>query len=200
MTENSWATKNRLEALVDGTIAIAITLLVLYIKVPIITVAQAKTGLLAELSNLEPDFFAFFLSFALLAVFWMAHHRQFQVIERVDETFLWLNILMLSFIVLVPFSTSLREEYLTSRVATVFFETNLFLIGLSLLLCWWYASKDHRLVSADLTLDQIRYGLKREMVLPAVSLIAIGLAFFTPQYSTVAYLLIPVIRAIIRRK
>ncbi len=192
-------TKNRLETLVDGIFAIAMTLLVLNIRVPAMTHAQARSEMPAVLANLSPHFFAFAMSFALLTVFWMAHHRQFHFIEKVDEPFIWLNIFMLALIVLVPFTTSLVGEYETNQLTVILFELNLFGIGSCILAYWWYATRGHRLVSSKLTDRQIKYGLKRSAVLPVVSLFAIALSFVTPQYSTLAYLVIPVILAIFKK-
>jgi uncharacterized membrane protein len=65
----------------------------------------------SSLSNLAPKFFIFVFSFILLAVFWTIHHRTFNIIKRVDNTLLWINIIWLLFIVIVPFSETLTGEY-----------------------------------------------------------------------------------------
>lgn len=200
MSREPWLTKNRLETLADGIFAIAMTLLILNVKIPVMTDYKATTALPAALAQLRPHFIAFVLSFILLSVFWMAHHRQFHSIDKVDSVFLWLNILMLLLIVLVPFSTSLMGEYETSWVANFFFELNLFFIGLAMLSYWWYAGKDNRLTAANVTRDQYIYGLKRSLVLPGVSLVALGLSFLTPEHSTLVFLAIPVILAIFFKK
>jgi uncharacterized membrane protein len=75
VAKEAWLTKNRLETLVDGIFAIAMTFLVLNFKLPVMTDQQAQSDLAAALSKLTPHLFAFFLSFLLLAVFWMVHHR-----------------------------------------------------------------------------------------------------------------------------
>ena len=177
----------------DGIFAIAMTLLVLNLKLPIMTDDQAQNDLAGALSRLTPHLFAFGLSFLLLAVFWMVHHRQFHFIAKVDGPFIWLNVLMLGLIVLVPFTTSLVGEYERNLVSSVLFEINLLAIGLAIWAYWWYASRGHRLVIPAITDKQIQYGLRRSMVLPVVSVIAIGLSFITARYSTSVYLLIPII-------
>jgi uncharacterized membrane protein len=199
VARDAWLTKNRLETLVDGIFAIAMTLLVLNFRLPVMTDQQAQVDLAGALSKLTPHLFAFFLSFLLLAVFWMVHHRQFHFIDKVDGPFIWLNILMLGFIVLIPFTTSLVGEYERNLLSVILFEINLLAIGLSIWLYWWYASRNHRLIAADVTDEQIRYGLLRSMILPIVSLVAIGLAFITPRYSTMVYISIPFIMIIIRK-
>jgi uncharacterized membrane protein len=200
MPEENWLTKNRLETLVDGIFAIAMTLLVLALKVPQMTHKQAATGLSEALGGLRPHFTAFVISFFLLAIFWMAHHRQFKSIKKVDSNFIWLNILMLLLIVLVPFSTSLMGEYELARISYIFFDLNLFFIGISMFLYWWYAGKNNRLMVDGFTREQYLYGIKRNAVLPAVSLIALALTFVTPRYSSLAFLAIPVIMSLFVKK
>lgn len=199
MAKEAWLTKDRLETLVDGIFAIAMTLLVLNLKLPVMTDEQAKTELGAGLALLTPHLLSFALSFLLLAVFWMVHHRQFHSIEKINSPFIWLNILMLSLIVLMPFTTSLIGEYENNLLTALLFEANLLGIGLIIWAYWWYAAKNHRLISPSVTDEQIQYGLKRAMVLPFVSVIAIGLAFLTPRYSTTVYILVPIMMAVLKK-
>lgn len=199
MAKEAWLTKDRLETLVDGIFAIAMTLLVLNLKLPVMTDEQAKTELGAGLALLTPHLLSFALSFLLLAVFWMVHHRQFHSIEKINSPFIWLNILMLSLIVLMPFTTSLIGEYENNLLTALLFEANLLGIGLIIWAYWWYAAKNHRLISPSVTDEQIQYGLKRAMVLPFVSVIAIGLAFLTPRYSTTVYILVPIVMAVLKK-
>jgi uncharacterized membrane protein len=200
MPEENWLTKNRLETLVDGIFAIAMTLLVLNVKVPQMAQTSATAGLSRALTHLRPHFTAFVISFLLLAVFWMAHHRQFKSIKKVDGTFIWLNILMLLLIVFVPFSTGLMGEYETVQIAHLFFDLNLLFIGLTMFVYWWYAGKDNRLMVDGFTKAQYHYGIKRNAVLPVVSIVAVGVTFVAPQYSSLAFLAIPGIMPLLGRK
>src|SRR5690349_429038 len=100
----------RVEAFSDGVIAIAITLLVLDIKVP--TGLGEEGGLLDALLRQWPVYLAFFNSFATIGVMWINHHRLFTQIKRIDHTLLLLNALLLMAISLVPFSSALLSEYL----------------------------------------------------------------------------------------
>ena len=97
----------------------------------------------------------------------------------------------------MPFSTSLTGEYgyLTSAV---FFSINLLFIGLLSAGIWYYASK-HNLIGDDLTLKEIVHIRKLNLVLPAVSLLAVGMAFVIPSWSGMTYALIPVIQKIMER-
>ncbi|MFH1736532.1 MAG: hypothetical protein ABH838_01405, partial [Actinomycetota bacterium] len=94
---------------------------------------------------------------------------------------------------MLPFSTSLIGEYETTRIAALFFSGNMFAIGMCMLWYWWYATRNSRLISDEIKDRSVKLNLKRSTLLPVVSLIAIGAAFVTPQYSTLIYLIMPVL-------
>src|ERR1700740_3636134 len=93
---------NRIEAFSDGMFAIAITLLILEIKVP----SSGPGGLTKALLRQWPSYFAFLLSFVYIGVMWMNHHRMFNHIRRSNDTLLVLNLLLLLGVTAVPFPTA----------------------------------------------------------------------------------------------
>jgi len=183
----------RIQALTDGIFAIAMTLLVLNLKVPSITGGSAIVVLPKLVLGLWPYFFNYALSFTILAMLWIRHHRQFHFIKAIDHKLLWMNILGLMLIVLIPFSTSLIAEHGDVQIAALFFECNLLGIGLIFYWHWSYATGKRHLIDPDLDREKIILNKKRNLVMPVVSLIAIGLSFLTPDWSEVAYFGIPFI-------
>ena len=106
----------RLFAFTDGVFAIAITLLVLGLELPRgLQPAQLGGALRDEL----PQLFAAALSFVLIGVFWIAHHRLFDYVERADVTTLRLNLALLAPVVLLPFATDVLAEYGDLGLATI---------------------------------------------------------------------------------
>jgi uncharacterized membrane protein len=102
-------TKNRLEAFSDGVFAIAITLLVIEIHPP--TLAEGES--LAEgLWEQWPDYLGYLLSFLVLGVMWLNHHRIFEPARRIDGTVLVLNLNLLLWAVLIPFPTAVVADFL----------------------------------------------------------------------------------------
>ena len=97
----------RTEAFSDGVIAFAITLLVLNLKDPLLDPALSQKTLFQGLLIQWPAFFAFVTSFATILIMWVNHHNMFTYIKRVNTNVLFLNGLLLFFIVLTPFTTSL---------------------------------------------------------------------------------------------
>ncbi|KKN04314.1 hypothetical protein LCGC14_1098650 [marine sediment metagenome] len=185
----------RVEALTDGVFAIAMTLLVLNIELPVIPEGATSKMLPKLVLGLWPAFFNYALSFFLLAVFWIVHHRQFHFIKAIDQKLLWINILGLMLIALIPFSTSLIAEYGDVQIAAIFFECNLLGIGLIFYMNWRYATSKRHLIDSDLSAQMILSRKKRYLTVPFVSLVAIGLSFLTPDWSELAYLTIPFILA-----
>src|SRR5260370_42083933 len=87
--------KNRVETLVDGVFAIAMTLLIFNIKVPELPGGGKDPDLNRRLLALWPQFTSYAITFVMLAIYWVGHHNQFHFIRRVDRSLLWLNILFL---------------------------------------------------------------------------------------------------------
>ncbi|HZQ06956.1 MAG TPA: TMEM175 family protein [Anaerolineae bacterium] len=120
----------------DAVFAIAITLLALELHVPDIQVTSFAPVWNAILNN-WPHFFAFALSFWIIATYWLAHHRCFRYIVRFDGGLIWRNFLVLFFIILLPFTTLVLGEYGNLPDGVVFYGLNMLALGLSLAWLWY---------------------------------------------------------------
>ena len=129
-------TTGRLEAFSDGVFAIAITLLVLELKVPHLAsgaVEPTAQTLASSLITQWPSYFSFVTSFLTILIMWMHHHNLFQMVRRTDASLLFANGLLLLMISAVPFPTAVLAEYFgtsASWVATEFYCGTFFLIAL----------------------------------------------------------------------
>jgi len=189
-------TTGRIEALADGIFAIAMTLLVLNLIMPDGAAGVIDVKLHTLLAGQAHKFFNYILTFMLLAIFWIVHHQQFHRIKRTDSRLLWINIFILMFVALMPFSTDIVGNFTGSTTAEIFFASNLLVLGLLFMANWAYATHNHRLVSPDLDKEMIIRGLRRNMVMPVISAIVIVLAFFIPQWCLWLYLLSPIIQSL----
>jgi uncharacterized membrane protein len=107
----------RIEAFSDGVFAIAITLLVLELKVPPLSSIHSVSDLWEGLVNLWPSYFAFTLSFGILLVSWVNHHYLFNILDKSSRPFLYANGFLLFTITFMPFPTALLAQYISTEYA-----------------------------------------------------------------------------------
>ncbi len=184
-------TTGRIETLTDGIFAIAMTLLVLNLGLPQLSESLDCGQLHIVLLQQAHKFFNYALSFVLLALFWIIHHQEFHFIKRTNRLHIWINIFILMFVALMPFSTSLMGDYPNDWMAELFFAANLFIVGILFQCNWLYATKVASLAD-NTTPKRISLGFKRGLVTPLVALAAMILALLKIP-STHIYLLIPAI-------
>ena len=183
--------KRRLETFIDGVFAIAITLLGLGFVVPL--AQHSNEALLVSFAGLVPKFIGYFLAFALLGILLNNNWRQFQNIAYADWVLYLINVLFLSFVVLVPFATTVWTSYPDTTAGVLFFDCVVFIIGLILYANWWYVKRRPYLLKKDVTARTRRVIAYRNASLPVASALAITLAFVSPQLSNIAYVLVAVI-------
>jgi TMEM175 potassium channel family protein len=147
-----YLTTQRIEAFSDGVFAIAITLLVLEIKVPHLSEGGS---LWAGLGHLWTSYFGYIFSFIMIGVYWANHHHIFHVYKKSDHYFVLLNVIFLMCISFVPFPTAVLVEYIGDpehrQAAMTFYALGLFLPAFSWLCTWLYASHKHRLLDQKLS-------------------------------------------------
>lgn len=119
---------SRILAFTDGVFAIAITLLVLQIEVP--AGLTSNSDFLEKFGDLWPDLFAFAISFAVIGIYWINHHRLMRMVNEYDHSLMWATMIYLFWVVLLPFSSQLIGEYGSKvTLSTVFYIGNLALIA-----------------------------------------------------------------------
>ncbi len=133
----------RIEALSDGVFAIALTLLVLDIKVPISGAIHSETQLMSTLSILTPKLLSYFLSFMTLGIFWTGQSAQFHFIDKCDRHLNWISLFFLLFVSILPFTTAFLSEHITFKFSIGLYWLNIFLLGLFLYINWSYAYTRH---------------------------------------------------------
>lgn len=185
--------KSRLEALSDGIFAFAMTLLVISLTVPVIPKEEAPGLLPPLIMKIFPEFVIFSIAFFILAGYWLSHHRILRSIRYVDNRLIWINILLLFFIVLIPFSTSISGDYDNVLMAVLLFHINLICASTLLTFLWFY-TREHRdtLNPGETRVHRLEQsGLIRAVVFPVVAVLAIAVSFFDPSNSMLCYLAIP---------
>lgn len=134
----------RLESYTDGVFAIAATLLVLNLSIESFDRVRTNADFLAEIVAVAPSILNVVISFLLLGLLWLLHVRQFELIPRVDTTIVWLNTLRLLAVVMVPFTTSLNDEFSRFLLGRTLLPLNFFLIVLLGTWQWFHATSPRR--------------------------------------------------------
>jgi uncharacterized membrane protein len=187
---SEYISKSRLEALVDGIFAIAMTLLVFDLPIPHFSGVLTDAIFQNSIYSLLPVFVSLILSFILLAVFWNIHRRIFNQIEVTNTILLWITIIWLLFIVLVPFTSILSGEYGQFILSRILFNVNMLGISLFLYLnCYFVIHSE--LLNEKADMGRLKSSMRSSLFFIVITILALFLAFVTPHWSLVYLLIIP---------
>jgi TMEM175 potassium channel family protein len=185
--------KHRLEGLTDGIFAVAMTLLVIELKVPEHDTVHGPTDLAQGVLRLAPIFAAWIISFFVLAIFWFSHHRLFHYVRVVDGRLLWLNIFYLGFVSLMPFSSALAGAYARMLFSQCFYSANMMLLALLGLLKYRHVFRHSELWATPMTVGFYRGARFRTLGLMVMALVAVGIAVIAPGAGNMAFcLMLPI--------
>jgi uncharacterized membrane protein len=170
---------SRIEAFSDGVFAIAITLLILEIKIP--TPGSGRLSL--QLMNQWPAYVSFLISFAFIGIMWINHHRLFTHIVRSDNTLLILNLVLLLGVVVVPFPTAVLAIHLgqpDQRTAVILYNATYVFIAFFFNLLWRYAaSGKYGLLAKDVDAASVQRVSRQYAFGPVLYLICLGLSWLS---------------------
>jgi uncharacterized membrane protein len=176
---------DRLQFFSDAVFAIAMTLLVLEIRLP----EDAGDDLWPALVSLWPSFLAYMLSFAIIGLNWITHHRKFRFITRFDDGLLRINLVFLFAVTFLPFPTSVMAEHGDQTAAIVLYACAV--SALSLLQLWiWVHAYRRGLMTEDVDEGVFRLVRRNLLPVPIVFLATIPVAFFAPAVAPFLWILI----------
>lgn len=182
-------TTQRLEALSDGVIAIAATLLVL-------DLGQLQPGrgesVFDAVVDEWPSMLAYLFSFTVIGLIWVAHHAMFERISSVDRPLLFLNLGLLMVIGFIPWPASVLSDFLgaggiDASWATALYSATMTVIGLLFMGMWWHLARHPEHTLDTVTEQQLRRSLKFSLVSPIVYGLTIPLAFVSPYLCLLVY-------------
>jgi uncharacterized membrane protein len=180
----------RIEAISDGVFAVALTLLVLDLKVPLNDGIYAEGDLLKSFCALTPQLLTYFLSFMTLGIFWTGHTTQFVYINKSDRNLNWISLFFLMLVALLPFTTAFLSKFVTFKLAIGVYWLNILLLGLGLLIHWCYAYK-HNLVNIPEADKIIINKVVLRRIIMAQSMYAVGAALcFVSTYLSIAVIIL----------
>ena len=173
----------RLTLFSDAVMAIAITLLVIDLRVPELGPDPTEAALEAALRSLVPQLFAFVLSFVVIAVWWNGHHRLFAELRAGDVWILVLNFMFLAAVAFLPFPTAVLGRYSNLASAVMLYAATNVVIGSAAFAMWWHADRAG-LLSPRLGPDEVRLRLGRSLIAPIVFGLSIAIALVDPTLAT----------------
>lgn len=183
----------------DAVFAIAITLLVIEIKVPELHEEYSDAALAQELVHLIPKFVGFFLSFIIIGLYWTIHHRQFGFVVNYDRRLLWLNLFFLMAIALMPFSSGLYGEYSTPHSVHLLIPygvycANISFAGIMQFFLWRHITNPEKQLAEGFSdRGAVWLAKARSLVVPAVFVLSFLAVTIHPIWGRYVPILIPVV-------
>ena len=191
---NEW--RIRLRFMADIVFATAMTIMILNIEIPdiehITSTKELSKFMLKQISGMG----AFFIAFITVAIYWMKHLEHFGVTLKVNNTYIFLQLLFLAMIMLVPFWSTYVSNAPENVGIKVFFSINMVLIGLFSYLSMNYAANPkHRLIHDKVKDEDIKTARIQILTEPLIAILAAGLVFIDPGYWDITFIMIPVLFA-----
>ncbi len=178
--------KNRVEAFSDGVFAIVITLLILDIKFS----ATSYNDLPQELWTMMPRLSSYLLSFTVIGLYWVGHHYYFKFIKKVNNVFLWLNLILLLLVSLLSIPTALLGRFPFETISTFLYGINLLALNSFGLVILSYISRHPELASEQYSKAVFKRYIGYYVIINGAYIIAIALSFVAPVVSYIIYILI----------
>ena len=173
----------------DAVFAIAITLLTLDIRLDTTSTTLTNDELLRSILAIGSKYLAYIISFLVIGLIWIRHHRKFRLIQRYDATLMLINLFLLMTIAFIPFPTSLISTFM-NWTATIFYAAVMILASIWSAVLWWYASHKNRLIDPHLDPRLRRRETIGPMLTIGVFLLSIGLSFVDAGLARISWILI----------
>jgi len=172
----------RIAALSDGVFAVAMTLIVLDIRIPEGVTVHSEAELCSVLVGLLPRVGMYFMSFLTLGIFWVGQQTQLHQLQRSNRDLSWIHLAFLVWVALVPFSTMLLARFTTYRVALVEYWLNILLLGVTLYWGWSQAERAG-LVKPDAPVEISKAVRRRIVFAQALYALGAGLSVISTYWS-----------------
>jgi uncharacterized membrane protein len=172
----------------DGLFAIAMTLLVVDLAVPVLHDGNSVHELADKLNDDSAKFISFFISFAVIGRYWLAHHTYFSALARMDRPLIALNLVYLAFIAFLPFPTALLGEYFENPLSVVIYAVNVAIVsGMEVVL--FSHAQNNNLLERKLPRDVYRYGTAMSLAPVLFFLLSIPVAFVSTTLAVCCWFL-----------
>jgi uncharacterized membrane protein len=184
----------------DAVFAFAITLMALTIDIPDLPPNLSQSELLQRLDNSYPQLEDYIISFAVIAIFWISYHQVFNHIKGSHISMVYLNLLFLLFITLLSLTTSFVTNYASYQIPYIIYCIVVIMTSSLLVLIWWYATKDYRLIDKGIHPLFIKGTFFALLAIPIIFSISIVISFIDLDIAQYFWLGIIPMNVLIRYK
>ena len=189
----------RVLAFSDGLFAIAMTLLIVAVTVPHITDDSSIHELADALNELTPAFVSFFISFAVIGRYWLAHHQFISLLKEMDQAFVGLNLIYLAFIAFLPFPTALLGEYFSNPLSVVIYAVSVGIVSGMEVVLFRHAYRSD-LLRQKPTPQVYRFGVIASLSPVFFFAISIPIAFLSTSLAVATWFLTVPLGALMQRR
>lgn len=184
----------------DAVFAFAITLMALTIDIPDLPPNLSQSELLQRLDDSYPQLEDYIISFAVIAIFWISYHQVFNHIKGSHISMVYLNLLFLLFITLLSLTTSFVTNYASYQIPYIIYCIVVIMTSSLLVLIWWYATKDYRLIDKGIHPLFIKGTFFALLAIPIIFSISIVISFIDLDIAQYFWLGIIPMNVLIRYK
>jgi TMEM175 potassium channel family protein len=177
---------SRVLAFTDAVFPIAMTLLVVGIAVPSISDSDNISDLADALNDLTSNIISFFISFAVIGRYWVAHHQFFALLARIDSGLLGINLTYLAFIAFLPFPTALLGTYFENPLSVSIYALNVALISGMEVVMFRHAYRN-RLLTRPLTPEVYRWGVLLSLSPVGFFVVSVPVAFLSTTVAVICW-------------
>ena len=191
--------KHRLDSLTDGIFAVAMTLLVIDLKLPEAVPFQNSEALAQAIADLVPRLISWVISFMVLAFFWWGHSRALHYVRTVDGRLALINLLFLAAVSFTPFASAVSGTHPNLFAAQFVYSLTMALNALAAMALWRYIHRHPELCETAMPVEVYRGARLRTGMLVAISVVACVIAWFLPTAGNVAFMMMAFVRPLARR-
>lgn len=183
----------------DAVFAIAITLLIIEIKVPHFSAPVSDAELAHEVVHQLPEWLGFLVSFTLVGVFWTLHHRVFQYVANYDGRLIALNLLFLMTIVVMPYSSAFFSAYPSRGLPFRFYCFNVAASGATMWLLWYHITHVRTGIASAIAAVR-QYNFVRLSILTIGFALTAIFSLFLGLEARICFILIPIAMRVAKQR
>ncbi|MBO9199855.1 MULTISPECIES: TMEM175 family protein [Niastella] len=167
----------------DAVFAIAITLLAIELKVPVLVTDVTDHKLAESLNEMIPKFIGFLISFLIIGQYWTTHHRLFGFVVNYNLRLMWLNLFFLLAVILMPFTSAFYSEYISYFLITpvILYILNICFLGIMNFLMWRYVGNPKHALNEGLARPVANYYSVRAITVPIIFLLMVLVYMIFPH-------------------